>query len=408
MQRTTKDISILVIDDSEVAQRHVISTCQKAGAVNFQTAFNGVEALEMIKQADFDLLFVDIEMPEMDGIDFVRAAARIKPNQSVIILSSKEPTLILSVGSLAELDGLRVLGTFRKPLELEQLCNSLNMLLQVEWVDEKEVKESTLTHEDVQTAIREKQIYLAYQPKVTASGLHLKGVEALARWNHPERGYVSPIEFISVAEKQDLITELTLFLYEKALHQKRTWAKLGLNIHLAFNLSPLSLKDQELIDKIIGLAEEHEIQPCDIVLEVTENALAKEVSDAIASLAHLRMKGFKIAIDDFGTGYANNQQLSRVPATELKLDRSLITNVSNKPQQQTILENTLSLAKELDLKVVAEGVEYENDFKLIQQSDVDLIQGYIVSPPLDNDSFMRWVRKDLNVMRNFLMQKIAI
>lgn len=396
-----QNIKILVVDDSDVQRNHVVSMCEESGIrkENISGANNGQVAIEILKKEKFDLAFVDLEMPIMDGVELVRQIAADNLVNSVIILSAKDPALILSVGTMAESDGLTVLGTFKKPIQKDNLKTSL-IRLSNEKPKEKEAKnQGGLVAEDLLKAIHNQEITLYFQPKLTTKSILLKGVEALARWHHPKHGFISPVEFIEIAERFGLISVLTEYLFELALQQKKEWSSHGLQFHLAFNLSPLSLTEEGLVDKITNRVQHYGLSPQEFVLEITENAIASEISTAIAALAKLRLKGFNIAIDDYGTGFANAQQLSRVPATELKIDRILVDNVTTKPQQQAILKSTISLAKDLNLITVAEGVEHFEDFLFLRNLDVDLVQGYYFAKPMDKDQLAKWLQSDIIALR---------
>ena len=241
-----KNIKILVVDDSDVQRNHVVSICEQCHIQkkNIAEASNGKLAIEKLSEEQFDLAFVDLEMPVMDGVELVRKIAAEKLVNSVIILSSKDPALILSVGTMAESDGLTVLGTFKKPIQLDYLKTSLVRLSKEKPKITQKHEQSSLVAEDLLEAIKKKEISLCYQPKLTTKGMLLKGVEALARWNHPTLGFISPVEFIEVAERFGIISELTEYLFEQAIKQKKEWANHGLQFHLAFNLSPLSLTEE--------------------------------------------------------------------------------------------------------------------------------------------------------------------
>jgi len=400
-------LNVLVVDDSSVQRNHVMNMCLEQGVASVVGAINGVDAIDKLQEDTFDLVFIDLEMPIMDGVELSRKIAKEKLAQSVIILSSKDPSLISSIGTMAESDGLNVLGTFKKPMQVKDLENSLNRLTSHSKKNESHKIYNRLEVDDLINGIRDQQITLFYQPKLTCKGLLLKGVEALARWNHPTLGFVSPVEFITAAEEFGIISELTHYLFDIALKQKVQWRDHGVNFHLAFNLSPLSLADKDLADKISSQVERHNIESKEIVLEVTENAICGEISTAIETLAKLRLKGFKLAIDDYGTGFANAQQLSRVPATELKLDRILVDNVATRPQQLAILKSTVNLAKDLGLNTVAEGVENFDDFKLLFKLNVDLVQGYYFAKPMDAKTLVHWLQVDLAKIRRELQEKQA-
>jgi len=393
-------LKVLVVDDSEVQRNYVMNMCLEHGLSQVIGATDGAHAVEKLKKECFDLVFIDLEMPVMDGVTLVRKIAKEKLAQAVIILSSKDPSLISSIGTMAESDGLDVLGTFQKPMQGNDLLSSIKRLSQNIKKEEQHKIYNRIDSSDLLAGIKEKQITLFYQPKLTCKGLLLKGVEALARWQHPTLGFVSPVEFITAAEQFSIISELTHYLFDIALKQKVQWRDHGINFHLAFNLSPLSLADDDLADNIASQVELHNIEPKEIVFEVTENAICGEISSAIETLAKLRLKGFKLAIDDYGTGFANAQQLSRVPATELKLDRVLVDNVATRPQQLAILKSTVNLAKDLGLNTVAEGVESFEDFQQIHHLGVDLVQGYYFAKPMSATILVSWLKNDLARIRN--------
>lgn len=405
MSNNMKKLNVLVVDDSNVQRNHVMNMCVEQGVGGVVGAINGVDAIDKLKQETFDLVFIDLEMPIMDGVELSRTIAKEKLALSVIILSSKDPSLISSIGTMAESDGLNVLGTFKKPMQVTDLENSFNRLISNTRTNENHKIYNRLSVEDLKSGIDNKEIILFYQPKLTSKGLLLKGVEALARWNHPTLGFVSPVEFITAAEEFGIISELTHYLFNIALKQKVLWRERGVNFHVAFNLSPLSLADIGLANKISEQVENFKIEPKEIVLEVTENAICGEISTAIETLAKLRLKGFKLAIDDYGTGFANAQQLSRVPATELKLDRILVDNIATRPQQLAILKSTVNLAKDLGLATVAEGVENYDDFKLLFQLNIDLVQGYYFAKPMDAQALVQWLQVDLAKIRKHLHEQ---
>ena len=401
MKTAVNELSVLVADDSVTQRMHAQSICSELGLQNIHGAVDGRDALKILLDHSVDVALIDLEMPIMDGVELLRIIAQEKCVKSVIILSAKDPILIASVGTMAEADGLHVLGTFQKPLQRDLLETSLlRYVRELKTADVSEpAPQSDVTVIDFCSALDAGEITLAYQPKLTVQGLILRGVEALARWKHPQKGIVSPGVFIPLAERHGLIDTLTRELLVVAFKQKREWQKFGLRFHLAFNLSPLSLADSGLSDWLFDLAQQYDIPPEEITLEVTENALLGELACAIRTLARLRLKGFNVAIDDYGTGFANAQQLSRVPATELKIDRSLIHQVSTRPQQGTILASTVDLARNLKLITVAEGVETLEDYKVLVELGVDQVQGFYFSKPLFPDDLLEWIKTGLSKTR---------
>ncbi len=401
MKSIISELSVLVTDDSLTQRQYAKELCQDLGVSDLHDAANGVDALQVLESRGVDVVLIDLEMPIMDGVELIRSMAQKKYVSSVIILSAKDPILIASVGTMAEADGLHVLGTFQKPLLPDALKCSLLRFIQDAKIKASEPQispENEVTAVELGQALANGELTLAFQPKLTVHGLMLKGVEALARWKHP-KGMISPAVFIPLAERHGMIDLLTRHLLQMAFQHKKNWQNFGLRFNLAFNLSPLSLADSDMVDWLCKLTEDYGIAPAEITFEVTENALLGELASAIRTLARLRLKGFHIAIDDYGTGFANAQQLSRVPATELKIDRSLVHRAAGRPQQRTILASTVDLAKNLNLTTVAEGVETEEDFKIIYDLGVDLVQGYYFSKPLFPDDLLAFIKTGLNQLR---------
>lgn len=402
MKLVISELSVLVTDDSLTQRQYAKELCSDLGVKDLHDAANGVDALSVLEARPVDVVLIDLEMPIMDGVELIRSIAQKKIASSVIILSAKDPILIASVGTMAEADGLHVLGTFQKPLLPDALeCSFLRFIhdAKQQAQETKPSPEKDVTAVELGEALANGELNLAFQPKLTVHGLLLKGVEALARWHHPQKGMISPGVFIPLAERHGMIDMLTRHLLNVAFQHKKNWQNYGLRFNLAFNLSPLSLADSDMVDWLCKLAEDYGIAPSEITFEITENALLGELASAIRTLARLRLKGFHISIDDYGTGFANAQQLSRVPATELKIDRSLVHRSAARPQQHTILASTVDLAKNLNLTTVAEGVETAEDYKIIYDLGVDLVQGYYFSKPLFPDDLLTFIKTGLNQVR---------
>nr|WP_324257895.1 EAL domain-containing response regulator [Cellvibrio fontiphilus] len=402
MKSTIKELSVLVTDDSLTQRQYAQDLCRDLGITELHGATNGADALQRLEAGPIDVVLIDLEMPIMDGVELIRSIAQKQLTTSVIILSAKDPILISSVGTMAEADGLHVLGTFQKPLLPDALeCSLLRYIHDAKIAKQQAhpVVEQEVTAVELNEALVNGEMTLAFQPKLTVQGLLLRGVEALARWRHPSKGMISPGVFIPLAERHGLIDALTRSLLEQAFKHKRQWQQYGLRFNLAFNLSPLSLADIDIVDWLCAMAEKYEVPFNEVTFEITENALLGELASAIRTLARLRLKGFHIAIDDYGTGFANAQQLSRVPATELKVDRSLVHRAAARPQQKTIFSSTVELAKKLNLITVAEGVETEEDFQIIAELGVDLVQGFYFSKPLYADDLLEWIKSGLTQLR---------
>ncbi|TVZ37609.1 EAL domain-containing protein (putative c-di-GMP-specific phosphodiesterase class I) [Alteromonadaceae bacterium 2753L.S.0a.02] len=392
---------VFVVDDSQVQCDHAAELCRIVFPdAEIGTARDGEKALASIGQEPVDILLVDLEMPVMDGVELIDHIAAKRLARGVIVMSAKDPKLISSVGLMAEAGGLAVLGCIQKPLSEAPLREAA-----AKYSPERpQHTESTanslvVSKNSILEAIAKNQFSLYYQPKLRVNNLMLKGVEALARWQVSAGEFISPIAFIDAAEQAGCIHKLTFHLLDQALAQKARWNAQGFKFSLAFNLSPSLLHNESLVTEIEERLIAHGIATEEIILEVTENVMLGDVAKSLHILSRLRLKGFGIALDDYGTGFANAEQLMRIPATELKLDRCLVYGISEKPQLAKLITSTIQLASELDLETVAEGVEDKTDFDMLQEQGIDQIQGFFIAKPMPANMLANWIAKELSLIR---------
>jgi EAL domain-containing protein (putative c-di-GMP-specific phosphodiesterase class I) len=234
------------------------------------------------------------------------------------------------------------------------------------------------------------ELELHYQPKVELATGRLVGAEALLRWRHPQRGLVPPDQVIPMAERTGLIDPLTRCVLNTALRQVRDWQALGLHVPVAVNFSARNLQDADLPQLVAKLLMEHGVPGSQLLAEVTESQLMLDPELALRVLERLRALGVHVSIDDYGTGHSSLTYLNRLPADELKLDRSFIHGVSTNRGTASIVRSTTKLAHDLGLRVVAEGVEDRRSWDLMIQFGCDIVQGYFVSRPLPGPQFAAW------------------
>jgi EAL domain-containing protein (putative c-di-GMP-specific phosphodiesterase class I) len=244
--------------------------------------------------------------------------------------------------------------------------------------------------EDVWTGIAQDQFFPHYQPKVVLRGMEMVGVEALMRWNHPEHGLLTAGSFLHLAADNFLFDDLTAIMLEKSIAQSRKWRRHGLDIQVSVNLSPDLLLDPGLADRIEAKIIEYGVEHEKLIIEVSEAALAHDIREAMDSLVQLRMRGFGLSIDDFGTGHCSREQLERVPATELKIDRKMLAGAASRPPLRAALENGLQVARALKLKSVAEGVETQEEWQLVNELGCDMAQGYLIARPMAAEDLVAW------------------
>jgi len=231
------------------------------------------------------------------------------------------------------------------------------------------------------------QLALHFQPKLDCATGRPVGAEALLRWHHPTLGAISPAEFIPLAEATDHVHQLTDWVLEHALAQSAAWARDGLDLTMAVNVSPNNVAQSGFAETLLRKLDRHRVAPVNIELEFTEGALASNNETVVAELARLRAEGVNIALDDFGTGFSNLAYLSRLPANIIKIDRSLITPITAEPRAAMVVQSLIALAHHLDYRVVAEGIETADVFGLLKSWHCNEAQGYFLSRPLTAEAF---------------------
>ncbi len=246
---------------------------------------------------------------------------------------------------------------------------------------------------ELRHALAHDGLVLHYQPKADLASGHMCGVEALARWWRPERGFIPPDHFIPLAEATGLMAPLTEWALEAALRQQRAWADGGLALDVAVNLSMWSLHDPALPGLVATLLQRHGAPPERLCLEITEGAAMADAELTAEVLGRLAALGVRLALDDFGTGYSSLAYLARLPVHELKIDRGFARALTVSATDQTIVASTIGLGHGLGLNVVTEGVEDAQTWELLRRMGCDVAQGYYLSRPLPADELERWARR---------------
>jgi diguanylate cyclase (GGDEF)-like protein len=235
---------------------------------------------------------------------------------------------------------------------------------------------------DLRGAIDSNSLTLVYQPKVAMQTRSVRSLEALVRWTHPQLGFVSPAEFVPLAESTGGSRRLTSWVLGEAIRQMGEWRRDGLNVELAVNLSAPDILDPGLGDEILQTLRLHGVESTALLLEITESAVMRDPQLAARNMQLLRLAGVRFAIDDFGTGHSSLSQLSLLPVDELKIDRSFVMDAREGSDATTILKSTVELAHSMDLRVVAEGVEKPEAWNLLRRLGCDYAQGYLISRPM--------------------------
>jgi diguanylate cyclase (GGDEF)-like protein/PAS domain S-box-containing protein len=243
-------------------------------------------------------------------------------------------------------------------------------------------------------AIKEQQFILYYQPQIDVASGALVGAEALIRWQHPQSGLISPLRFIPLAEETGLILPLGEWVLTTACEQLKAWLDAGMpTLTLAVNLSPRQFRQPDLAHRIRAILDAAELDPAHLELEITEGAIMEQGEGAVATLHALKDLGVRLAIDDFGTGYSSLAYLRRFPIDILKIDQSFMRDIPRDVHAMEIAATIVSMARNLHLHVLAEGVENEEQLAFLQLHGCDAFQGYLFSPPVPAVEFQRFLER---------------
>jgi EAL domain-containing protein (putative c-di-GMP-specific phosphodiesterase class I) len=386
------DQPILIVEDHDFQRRTLARLLRALGAKQVLEAADGRAALALLDAGHAPgLVICDLEMPEMDGMAFIRHLGERMPDVPVIIASALDPALLGSVAKMADAYGVRLLGVLEKPVTRVHLAQLIAAR------DRDRLRRAvpptpSFSLAEIEAGIRNREFVPFFQPKVDMRSRALVGAEALARWRHPTQGIVAPYGFILTLEQAGRTDALTLLMLEQSAHTARRLREAGLDITVSVNLSTTSLADVTLADRVTEAVTGCGLDPEHMVLEITETAAMTALAPALENLTRLRMKGFGLSIDDYGTGFASLAQLARAPFTELKIDQGFVTGCGENPNAHVIVQASIALAHGLRLKTVAEGIETQADWDALRALDCDLAQGYFLARPMNEEAFLAYAR----------------
>lgn len=383
---------VLVVDDHKFIRFTLKNTLLKLGVAQVDEAEDGDAAIALLQApgAPFDIIFCDLQMPGRDGIETLRAFAGLGVKSGIVLMSGEDLSILAAAENLARSHGLNVLGHVTKPVSAEVVKQFLGATDS----SRPQLGKATLTERvddiDIRHGLENNDFYVVYQPKVSLKNGLLHGVEALARWKHPRFGLISPVVFVPIAEQSGMIDQLMEFVLNQALSGKDQWRGLNHDINVAINVSTQSMVHLDLPDRLAGIVNRAGANPSSFVLEVTESRLADNMSAFLEIATRLRLKGFRLSIDDFGTGFSTLEQLSRLPVSELKIDRAFVAGAPENDRTRAILEASLTLARNLNLTTVCEGAETAAEYDLVGNLGADCVQGFYVAKPMTAAEILPW------------------
>lgn len=383
---------LLVDDDSFTLKLHtrLLANCGFLNVVAHEQAIDAVALLELDNQA-FDLILCDLQMPGMDGVEFIRRLVHIRYEGALVLVSGEDSRILQTAEKLSKAHRLNVLGTLKKPVSSKQLQQVLqnNPMPVAKTPDVRKI----YAREELSQAISGDELINYYQPKVDLESGNVIGVEALVRWRHRADGLVYPDQFIGLAEKSGLIDDLTRVVLGNALHQARIWQDAGLQLCVAVNVSMDNLISFDFPDFVAQAVHQAGVPPTSLILEVTESQLMNDPLMALDILTRLRLKRISLSIDDFGTGHSSLAQLRDIPFDELKVDQSFVHGVGRDPSLRTLFDASLGMGRQLGMKTVAEGVEDREDWDFLRSADCDTAQGYFIAKPMTAAALPCWIEE---------------
>lgn len=382
---------VLIVDD-EAFIRALLRRCLvRLGVGEIREAGNGKSGLAELQGFAPELVLCDLNMPGMDGIEFLRLLAATAPDLPTLIVSGEDKRTLDGALRLAKGYGLASVGVLAKPIESERLAQAIARLRPSLPDDTAKAGAYAPTAAEFASALAQGQISAVYQPKIDVATGAASSVECLARWTHPAHGPVSPGVFVPLAETHGLVDDLTDAVMRAAAREMAPVFDAHPGLRCAVNFSFDTLGKRDGYDWAAGVIESSGFPPERLIVEVTESRLGEDDRRTLETLARLRMKRARVSLDDFGTGYASLARLEALPIDELKIDRSFVAGAADAPAKRAILESAVALAKRLELVSVAEGVESLSDLETARAAGIDLAQGYLIARPMAASALLAWL-----------------
>ncbi len=380
---------LLVLDDEPLISGLVARVARSLGldAVEFSDPALLLDALHRKPS----LIVLDLAMPQLDGVEVLRLLAEADCRTDIVLMSGMSRRVLHSTSALATQLGLSVVGLLEKPLRIEAIREQLRARRPAPTTERTDAAIPPL--DELRRALARHELEVHYQPLIHLRTRRWVGVEALVRWRHPERGLLSPATFIALAERNGLALALTHEVIDVALREfnPATFGHHGA-VPLSINLPPAALVDRGFPDQVMRRVRDAGRRADGLRFEVTETSVADSAVIALDILTRLRLKGFGLTLDDFGTGHASLEMLHRVPFDEMKIDLQFVRVMDRDPAARAIVASSVSLAKDLGIAIVAEGIETERVADLITAAGADLGQGYYFARPLAWADLGAWVR----------------
>lgn len=386
-------LHFLVAQADPAQRRALVDLLGQLGASRVTDVPDGHLALQTLEAGlapAVNVAIVDLALPGMDGLELIRRLGQIQVPARLVVTGAQPADLLFSVETLAEAYGVELLGVIARPVnaaKLKPLLDNYSPLAR----PPRKPGGPRFTFQQIGIGLQKRQFEPFFQPKIELATGQVKGLEAFARWRHPEHGVLGPASFMEALEESGRIDFLDWSMIELSVERCRWFQEQGIPVPISLNIAPETLAHPAFVRQIGAALERHKVLPDYITFELPESSVLNTDPDFIERLVRLRMMGFGLAIDDYGTGRSNLQLLARIPFTELKIDRSFVDGASKRRPLGTVLRSCLNLAHSLDRMSVAVGVETRQDWDFLQSLGCTYAQGYHIANPMEATAFPAWL-----------------
>jgi EAL domain-containing protein (putative c-di-GMP-specific phosphodiesterase class I) len=377
------DGPVLVVDDDPVFITVTDNVLRALGVSEVLCANNGEAGIKTLcgSPDPVRLIVLDLNMPKLDGLGFMRAASSAGFSGDIIISSGESGKVIQAAQLMGRMLGINILGALKKPLNLDDLAVMMESCMRGRSAFGPRMRS------DDETEISKEMLVPFYQPQYNACDKSLSGAEALARIDLGDERFMTPSGFFQKIGLSRGGTVIAKHVVRAVYADMCEWKSRGLSSNVSINLDASVLERPEFVPSFLDITEEISISPESVVLELTETALAKDTSRLLEALTRLVMAGFGLALDDYGTGGSNFELLKMCPFSELKIDLSIVQAITRDPLSMGFVEKTAEFARSLDLRLVAEGVETEEQFTAVRDLGVDVVQGFLFSKAMSSAGY---------------------
>ena len=377
---------LLIIDD-DPDLRTLLRLFAESHGYSVAEGGAGDDTLELYAEVQPTIIFLDLSMPERDGVEMLRELAQRGCTAPIVLTSGASERLLAAAKRIGRELGLMIPYVLTKPINERYLRGVLSRAWQEDW---------TPTAEELEAAIAGDQMVVHYQPKLALhpqGGTSILGCEAIIRWQHPERGLQPPSRFMPVAEEWGLTTQLMDSMIDQVVMQMQDWGKDRLELPVSVGLSPAQLNNIDLPADFSGRLKKAGLDPAHMILQVTEPAIRANASVSIDILTRMLLKGFGIALDDFGAVGSSVSEIYRLPLSEVKIDHVITRAAEADLDARIVFKSFVDLAHAFGLKVCAKGVETERGAEYCRSIGCDAAQGFLFSPPLPAPEFVAFAKK---------------